>query len=119
MRLVRALDAWGTPEFRDTLKQEIERLDPGALPLQEGLSRSSHATDDEIEAMIISVTEETDLIRVKAGIFYKGIIAGCSCADDPTPVEKETEYCEVRLDIDRKTGETTVFLLTTDAESAD
>ena len=40
-----------------------------------------------------------------------GIIAGCSCADDPTPVDTTTEYCELQLEIDRESAETRVILL--------
>jgi hypothetical protein len=35
------------------------------------------------------------------GIFYAGIITGCNCADDPTPVEAQKKYCEIHLTIDR------------------
>jgi len=48
---------------------------------------------------------------VKAGLLYAGIIAGCSCADDPTPIDEVTEYCVVRFDIDKATAETKVTLL--------
>jgi hypothetical protein len=61
--------------------------------------------------MIISAADEGNTIRARAGIFYTGIIAGCSCADDPTPVNEENEYCEVQLDIDKATAATTVILL--------
>jgi hypothetical protein len=61
--------------------------------------------------MIIGVSEAAGLIRVKAGIFYTGVIAGCSCADDPTPVDELNEYCVLQLGIDKKTAETTVTLL--------
>jgi len=110
-RLPKSLHAWNTPAFRDVLKQEIEQLDAGVLPLQQGLSSSSYVTDRPYQAMIISVSEEAGLIRVKAGIFYTGIIAGCSCADDPTPIDEVNEYCELRLDIDRTSADTTVTLL--------
>ena len=59
----------------------------------------------------IGAHEEPGLIRVKAGIFYTGIIAGCSCADDPTPIDELNEYCVVQLDIDLATADTTVTLL--------
>jgi len=111
IRLTKALNAWGTPEFNGILKQEIEQLTIEQLPLQQGLSTGSHALDNRLKAMIISVSAEGNGIRVKAGIFYTGIIAGCSCADDPTPVSEESEYCEVQLVIDRTTAETTVVLL--------
>ena len=109
--LPKSLRAWGTPAFKEVLKREIEQLDAGQLPLQQGLSSSSYVTDRPFQAMIISVSEEAGLIRAKAGIFYTGIIAGCSCADDPTPIDEQTEYCVLRLDIDRTTAETRVTLL--------
>ena len=114
-RLPKSLNAWGTPEFKEILKREIEQLDAGNFPLQQGLSASSHVTDRPFQAMIIGASEEAGLIRVKAGIFYTGVIAGCNCADDPSPVDEQNEYCVVQLIIDRMTAETTVTLL---AESA-
>jgi hypothetical protein len=111
IQLTQSLNAWGSPAFDRILKQEIAQLGAGHLPLQQGLSTSSHALDDKIEVMIISVAEEAGLLRVKAGIFYSGIIAGCSCTDDPTPIDEHSEYCVVRLDIDKVTAETTVTLL--------
>jgi len=112
IRLPASLNAWGTPEFETVLKREIEQVDAGLLPLQQGLSASSYVTDRPFQARIISVREDAGQIRVKAGIFYTGVIAGCSCADDPTPVDELNEYCVVTLGIDPMTAETTVTLLT-------
>ena len=112
IRLTKTLNAWGTPDFKDILKKEIEQMGAGQLPLQQGLSTGSYALDSKLSAMIIGVSERADFIQVKAGIFYSGIIAGCSCADDPTPVNEENEYCVVQLDINKLTAETTVTLLT-------
>lgn len=111
IQLPNALNAWGTPEFERVLKQEIEQLDAGNLPLQQGLSVSSYVTDRPFQARIIAASETDGLIRIKAGIFYTGVIAGCSCADDPTPVDELNEYCVVQLDIDRVTAKATVSLL--------
>jgi hypothetical protein len=111
MRLTETLNAWGTPDFKDILKKEIERMDAGQFPLQQGLSTGSYALDGKFNVMIIGVSEAAGSIRVKAGIFYSGIIAGCSCADDPTPVNEESEYCVVQLDINKQTAATTVVLL--------
>jgi hypothetical protein len=108
IRLPRSLDAWNTPGFRDVLKREIEQLDAGKLPLQQALSSTSYALTDSLQVMVLGVTDAPDLIRAKVGIFFSGIVAGCSCADDPTPVEPQNEYCELRFDIDKATGEATV-----------
>jgi hypothetical protein len=112
MQLNNVLKAWGTPAFNDILKDEIEHMGVELLPLQQGLSRGSHASGENLKAIIISVSEEPRFIRVKSGIFYSGIIAGCSCADDPTPIDEHTEYCEVQIDIKKSTAETTVTLVT-------
>lgn len=111
IRLPDTVNALGTPDFREVLKREIERLDPAALPLQQGLARSSHVTERPFQALILGTREEDERLRVKAGLFYTGIIAGCSCADDPTPIDEITEYCVVELDIDRATADATVTLL--------
>ena len=111
IQLSKALNAWNTPAFQDVLKEEIGQLDAAALPLQQGLSQGNYASHDGISVMIISTAETPGCIRVKTGIHFTGIIAGCNCADDPTPVAGHPEYCEVQFDIDRQTALATVTLL--------
>lgn len=111
IRLAKTLSAWGTSGFEDILKGEVEQLDTDLLPLQQGLSTSSHVTDSQRQAMIIRVSDDEGFIRVKAGIFYSGIIAGCSCADDPTPIDEQNEYCVVQIELNKQTAEATVTLL--------
>ena len=107
----KSLNAWGTSGFEDVFKAEVEQLDTGQLPLQQGLAASSYVTDSPRKALIIRVADDAGFIQVKAGIFYSGIIAGCSCADDPTPVGEQNEYCEVWIEINKETAETTITLL--------
>lgn len=109
--LRKACEAWPTPEFDTVLKHEIESLDNNLLPLQQGLTQTSHVSEDKISAIILHRSAEQGKIHVKTGIFYSGVIAGCSCADDPTPLDTITEYCEVQFDIDRMTGEAVITLL--------
>ncbi len=111
IRFAGAVNARGTSGFADILRREIEQLDADLLPLQQGLSASSHVTDSPRQAMILAIADEAGIIRVKAGIFYSGIIAGCSCADDPTPVDEQNEYCEVQFEINKQTAEAAVTLL--------
>ena len=107
----RTLAAWDTSDFKEAVKQDIEKLTVVELPLQQGLTTGSHALDDDIQAMILNVQETESAIRVKAGIFYKGIIAGCSCSDDPTPIDECNEHCEIMVDIDKSSGQATITLL--------
>ncbi|MEQ1814433.1 MAG: hypothetical protein ABL860_08300 [Candidatus Nitrotoga sp.] len=100
-----------SPSFKDALKQELVHLGHHELPLQRGLSKGNFVTDDPISAMIISVNELENSVQVKAGIFYQGILSGCSCADDPTPTSPSNEYCVVQLEINKATAVASVTLL--------
>ncbi len=111
IRLDKSLRAWGSTDFVAVLKREVEELGAEHLPLQQGLSVSSHVAGSPITMMIHRVAETENVIRIKAGIFYQGIVAGCSCADDPTPASENNEYCEVQLDIDKTTAATEVALV--------
>jgi hypothetical protein len=110
LKLDKSLRAWGTPDFEAILKQEVA---DGAqhLPLQQGLASCNYVADAPITLLVQRVAETEKLIRIKAGIFYQGIIGGCSCTDDPTPASEITEYCVVQLDIDKATAATAVALV--------
>ncbi len=109
--LSQALSAWGDPDFKSVVKRDIELLSVTELPLQQGLTTGSYALDRDIEAMILNSWESETCIHVKAGIFYKSIIAGCSCSDDPTPIDEVNEHCEVQIDINKKTADAMITLL--------
>ncbi len=111
MQLTASLDAWGTTAFETTLKHELEQMDVSLLPLQQALTQSSYTSGEKRSVRLIRVTDDVDAIHVKTGIFYTGIIPGCSCADDPTPMSEINEYCEVQFDIDKKSAETAIILL--------
>ena len=112
IRFSKALTARNSAAFNATIKDEIEHLDVDLLPLEQGLSRSSHVSADRVGATMLRVEAETGRIRVKAGLLYAGIIAGCGCADVPTPVDELAEYCEVWFEINAATGEAEVSLVT-------
>ena len=110
--LDKALRAWGTANFETALKQEVAQLNADQLLLQQGLSTGNYVAADPITVAINSVADMGDIIRVTVGIFYKSVLGGCNCADDPTPTSENNEYCEVQLDINKTTSATTVALVT-------
>lgn len=112
IKLEKSLRAWGTPEFETALKQEVSQLGADHLPLQQGLSTGNYVSDAPITVLIYRVAEIDNVIRVTAGIIYQGIIGGCSCTDDPTPISEINEYCEVMFDINQTNAITTVMLVT-------
>jgi hypothetical protein len=111
MRLPASLDAWGEPHFAATLKRELAKH-AHELPLQQALAHSSAVADEPVTVVLLDAQADDALVRVKVGIFFSGIVAGCSCSDDTTPVEPQTEYCELSLSIGRETGEVSLMAIT-------
>lgn len=111
IRLPASLQAWPGEAFAPVLATEVAALGTAALPLQAGLTASSVALDDGLSVMLIGAESTADAIVARVGVFYAGLVAGCSCADDPTPVEAQPEYCELEVVIDRTTGEARIRLL--------
>lgn len=110
LKLDKSLTAWGTADFAPVLKQELAQH-ADELPLQQALASSSSVADTPITVLIQNVADAGSVIRVKAGIFYEGRLSGCACANDPTPESEYTEYCELQLELDKASAETTVTLL--------
>jgi len=109
------LRAWGGPGFGIELKKLLESLSAQQLRLQEGLTQGSHALDDDIEAVVLSSCDAGDSITASVSMFYTAIIAGCSCADDPTPLDKVAEHCVMLVALHKQRHELTIELVDEDA----
>jgi hypothetical protein len=109
--LDKSLHAWGTAAFAQVLQQEIRKLSVDVLPLQAGLTYGSFACDRVDAVTLLAMEETADAVIARAGLHYAGIIAGCSCADDPTPNNETNEYCEVRIEIDRQSAAARISLI--------
>lgn len=108
LELPAAVRAWGTPSFADVLGRELAAR-AGQLPLQQALSRSSCVAQTPVTVLVYESGEREGRICATAGIFYEGVISGCSCADDPAP-NLVGEYCRLRLEIDGDTAECCVSM---------
>ncbi len=110
IRLEATVAAWNTAEFVEVFQREVA-CHAGDLPLQRALAYGNHVADSEVTVMVIRQSETAQVIHIKAGLFFQSVIAGCSCADDPTPISPLQEYCELLLDVDKLTGVSTITLL--------
>jgi len=106
-----SLAAWNKENFDTVFTSELATLGLQDLPLQKALAFSSYALDKNISARLISKTEDKNFIQIKAGVFYTGMIAGCNCADDPSPADEQNEYCELLVNIHKENAATTIALL--------
>lgn len=112
IRLTNSLNTWGSPAFENSFRDEIEALDSEHLPLQQGLTQSSYVSDSGFSIVILNSFDTAGVIQVKTGVFYSGVIAGSCCSDDPTPLNEQTEYCEMQVEISKSTAEAKITLLT-------
>lgn len=112
IELKNTLSAWHTDSFNRVLKNELEALESTQLPLRDGLTQGSHIAEDRgFKIMIINTQDDDQEIRIKIGVFFSSIIAGCACADDPTPLDTCDEYCEFLLFVDKTTAQARVSLI--------
>jgi hypothetical protein len=89
------LAACGSDAFENTLKQELTAKlaeQQTALPLQAAMRHGSSVTDEDIGISLLNWQHLDNVLQVKIGVFFSSLIAGCSCADDPTPVQPLPEY---------------------------
>jgi len=106
-----SLAAWDKAEFQQVLKQELESLGIDDLPLQAGLSASSYVVDKPFTVMVMNSEAQAEKLVIKLAVLYTGTVAGCNCADDPSPVDEVNEYCEMLLEMDSHTGSCQFSLL--------
>lgn len=111
IKLTESLSHWGNTDFEDVFKYEIDGLDVTLLPLQAGLTKSNYVSDSDIKIIVLNISDDNEFINIKSGVFYAGIIAGSCCADDPTPLSEQAEYCEILFAINKRTAETSITLL--------
>jgi len=97
--------------FKAVFIKEVEALNGHDLPLQEGLRWSSYAVAEGFRVMVIAIHETAESIEVKTGVFYKGIIAGCSCSDDPSPTDEQTEYCDMLFTLHKPSANAVVKVI--------
>ncbi len=114
---LKSLQAWNSTtrqslaDFKTVFIHEAEQLEGHLLPLQSALRYSNYALFDEFKVMVISIHETDSHLEIKAGLFYSGQIAGCSCADDPTPLNEQAEFCECLFKINKRTAQTEIQLI--------
>lgn len=111
LRLTRTLNAKDSADLAATFKQELAQQDRAHLPLQQALRHGSSVLDTPLTVLMHGAHMSAQQLHIYAGIFYQSVTAGCSCADDPTPLNEHTEYCEVQVLIDTIDAQASVMLV--------
>jgi len=100
-RLINSLRDWNSNTFTRTLKNELEHMQAGTLPLDKGVAQGGYVDDSNITATILSFSDNETIIQANVGIFFTEIVVNCGCGDDPMPTNA---YCMLQVSIDKTTG---------------
>lgn len=98
-------DAWGTDDFKQALKSEVENIESGILPLQQAVTPGSYVDDNHLTCTILRVADDEKSIQAKVGVFFTEIVVSCGCGDEPMHLNA---YTEMEISID-KTSAAVVF----------
>lgn len=110
-KLPHSLAAWPSVSFSAVVKDELERLDTGTLPLDKATQQGGYVDDSSITCTILKIKDKKDCITIKTGIFFTEILICCGCGDDPVP---ENTYCELVVTLDKKNAEAAFDIIKTD-----
>ena len=108
VELVEAMHAWPSARFAATLKQQLQALQPGALPLGQATTQGGYVDDSDISVTVLRTTDNGQSVAADVGVFFTEVVGGCNCHDDPLAVNA---YCELRVTIDKLTAATTFTLI--------
>ena len=95
--ILAALKQRDAPGFHHALKRAIRSL---PLPLSALMQHGSRPRDSSPEPVILAVEDMGGMVRIRFGLFFQSIDAGCACEDDPTPINDINEYAELALILD-------------------
>ncbi|KVW94689.1 hypothetical protein [Thiobacillus denitrificans] len=101
-KLPKALSAWNTDAFEQTLKIEIRNLGIDSLPLSHGLDMGGYVDNGHITIMVLRAVDVGVAIQCKVGIFFTEIVPCCGCPIEP--MERDA-YCVMQVRIDKSTAD--------------
>jgi hypothetical protein len=106
--LTATVEHWGSPTFADTLRDELQALGGGALPLHLGVNEGGMVDDSRLQVTVIRSSADEQTIQALVGVFFTEIVGGCSCGDEP---QAKPVYCEMQVRIDRGSGDAEISVL--------
>jgi hypothetical protein len=98
----KTIASFNSEDFSKEFKAAVLSLGVSELNLQQAVQLGSVALPENLEVMLLNSCMQDHTLVVRSGIFFRSIIAGCNCADDPTPPNSLQEYAEVSFQIDSR-----------------
>ncbi len=105
--LIHTLD---TPALARRLRDILIALPVSEFNLQRALRQGSIALPETLDVAIIRSEPGAARTLIRVSLFFQSVIAGCNCADDPSPEDRLEEHCEARILIENDSGKLQVTL---------
>lgn len=102
VKMARTLGSWNTESFKQTLKEEMETLRGGALPLDQAVERGNRVYDHDLGVTVMQVWDDAEAIHARVGVFFAEVISCVSCGEGD-PIDEA--YCEMEVSIDKVTAQ--------------
>jgi hypothetical protein len=97
-KLPKALLAWNTDKFDLTLRDELQELSTGTLPLVQATTQGGHIDDRHMTIIFLHATDVGIAIQATIGVFFTEIVPSCGCPIEPI---EEERYCEMQIMIEK------------------
>ncbi len=66
---------------------------------------SNNIDESFIDITLLSSVETKQVIQLKIGVFFREILTGCACSDDPLQtIMYENGYCELQAEFNKTTA---------------
>jgi len=69
-RLPNSLRDWGSVAFAETLKDELQDLKPGTLPLLRCVTQGGLPNERDLKSMLLGTDETQQSILARVGVFF-------------------------------------------------
>lgn len=102
-KLPKSLSDWSTDAYNRTIKNELQALPSGALPLEKGLNEGGEVDDSNITATVFESSENGQSVQTRVTVFFSEMSGACSCAGDGPHAMHA--HCTMVVSIDKSTAE--------------
>lgn len=100
-KIFNSIKHWPDESVKQEIKLELLNLEPGSLPLHLATTQGGIVNESNLGLTILSCSDMTDDIVIKAGVFFTEVIGGCNCDDDPIEIPA---YCLISISINKTTA---------------
>jgi len=111
LSLPNTLAAWGSEAFAVILGRELTAAEGLQPLLLRAMTHGNQLATTPVNLLLLHAADEGSCLRLRLDVLFQSVVAGCSCADDPTPWSEINECCHIEIVIDKTTAQADMELI--------